>query len=186
MKKECIELIDAYQDFLNYWTIASSKNLNSQVRLWQTPYMSKYSELLEKQIKCCKTENIDWHEIAEKVFSALPDRLKLIQKARDNILAFYRLICTRALQKLGTDFNILLVDYVGIGCGAGWATKYNGQPAVLLGLENVAEEKWHTRNKRAHFISELLKTYSLKETALLKLEDIKKYALHYLNAISVK
>jgi hypothetical protein len=36
---------------------------------------------------------------------------------------------------------------VGIGCGAGWATQYKGCPACLLGLENLAECKWHTKKK---------------------------------------
>lgn len=31
---------------------------------------------------------------------------------------------------------------VGIGCGAGWVTKYNNKHAVLFGLENIAEEGW--------------------------------------------
>jgi len=37
--------------------------------------------------------------------------------------------------------------------GAGWASTYNGQPAVLLGLENIAEEKWHTQKKLKGLIS---------------------------------
>jgi hypothetical protein len=39
------------------------------------------------------------------------------------------------------------IIYVGIGCGAGWATIYHKRPAVLLGLENIVEEKWHRKNK---------------------------------------
>lgn len=50
------------------------------------------------------------------------------------------IICTKASKKIGLDFSITLVIYVGIGCGAGWATTYNRQPAILLGLENIAEE----------------------------------------------
>lgn len=34
---------------------------------------------------------------------------------------------------------------MGIGCGAGWATTYEGKPAVLFGLENVAQEGWQSR-----------------------------------------
>jgi hypothetical protein len=31
---------------------------------------------------------------------------------------------------------------VGIGLGAGWATTYQNSPALLFGLENIAEEGW--------------------------------------------
>ena len=31
---------------------------------------------------------------------------------------------------------------MGIGCGAGWVTKYAGEHAILFGLENVAGEGW--------------------------------------------
>lgn len=40
------------------------------------------------------------------------------------------------------DFPVTFVIHVGIGCGAGWATTYGGQPAVLFGLENAAEAGW--------------------------------------------
>jgi hypothetical protein len=31
---------------------------------------------------------------------------------------------------------------VGLGCGAGWANEYEGKPAILFGVENIAEEGW--------------------------------------------
>jgi len=153
MRKELFEILDTYQDFSDYWIYACSKSVDEQIRLWQTSYMKKYPELLDKQVQCYKTENIDWQEIAKKVFPTLPTRLRLMQKARNNILASYKSICAKASQRLELDFNIALVVYVGIGCGAGWATKYGGQPAILLGLENIAEEKWHAKNKLQGLIS---------------------------------
>lgn len=64
------------------------------------------------------------------------------------------------MENLGLDFNITFVVYVGVGCGAGWATTYNKQLAILLGLENIAEEKWHTQQKLkgliAHKIGHLI------------------------------
>jgi len=148
-----MNLLDTYQDFLAYWIRARFKSVEEQIRLWQTSYMKKHPELLHKQIKSYKSENIDWQEIAKKIFPTLPKRLQYMQKARDNILTFHKSICTNASERLGIDFEILLVVYVGIGCGAGWAAKYCGQPAVLLGLENIAEEKWHTKNKLQGLIS---------------------------------
>ena len=37
---------------------------------------------------------------------------------------------------------MIFVIYVGIGCGAGWGTQFQGSPAVLFGLENIAECGW--------------------------------------------
>ena len=42
----------------------------------------------------------------------------------------------------GIDFPITFVIHVGIGCGAGWATRFRGRPAVLFGLENATEVGW--------------------------------------------
>ena len=91
--------------------------------------------------------------MAKKIFPKLPQRFQLLRKARDNILSVCEPIYAKASKMLKLDFDIFFVIYVGVGCGAGWATTYNGQPAVLLGLENIAEEKWHTKNKLEGLIS---------------------------------
>ena len=152
MKERC-RIFDTYSDFSAYWTYACSKNVDEQIALWQNSYMKKYPELLDKQVQSYGVENVDWRGIAKKIFPTLLLRLQFMQKARNNILSIYKSICTRALQRLGLDFDVVLVIYVGIGCGAGWATTYSGQPAILLGLENIAEQKWHTKNKLQGLIS---------------------------------
>lgn len=153
MKRRLCEIIDTYQDFLAYWMDAHFRNINEQIELWQTSYMKKYPELLSKQVQSYEAENMDWREIAKKIFPLLPHRFQLMRKARDNILAICKSIYAKASERLRLDFNIAFVVYVGIGCGAGWATTYKGQPAVLLGLENIAEQKWHTKNKLKGLIS---------------------------------
>lgn len=153
MYREPCKIIDTYDDFWAYWKNAPSKDLETQIGLWQTAYMKKYPELLTKQIKVYKEAGIDWQEISRKLFPLIPRRLSFMRKARDNILAVSNLICSKALERLELNFIITIVIYVGIGCGAGWAATYNRQPAVLLGLENIAEEKWHTRNKIKALIS---------------------------------
>jgi hypothetical protein len=61
---------------------------------------------------------------------------------------------------LGLDFEILFMMYVGIGCGAGWATRFEGTPACLFGLENVVECGWTERDAlaalTAHEVGHLL------------------------------
>lgn len=146
-------VLDTYQDFLAFWMHARFKGLDEQIELWYSSYMKKYPELLEKQVQSYKAENVNWREIAKKVFSLLPHHFELMRKTRDNILVIYESNCAKASKRLGLDFNIIFIIYVGIGCGAGWATTYKGQPAVLMGLENIAEQKWHTQNKLKGLIS---------------------------------
>jgi hypothetical protein len=38
--------------------------------------------------------------------------------------------------------DVVLVIYVGLENGAGWVTTLQGKPAVLLGLESIAECGW--------------------------------------------
>jgi hypothetical protein len=151
MAKKC-KILDTYESFLAYWMQTCFKSVDEQIRLWQTCYMSKYPELLRKQVQNYE-EIADWQEIAKRIFPMLQHRFNLLKKARDNILDAYKPVCAKAIDNLKLDFNITFIIYVGIGCGAGWATTYSGQPAVLLGLENIAEEKWHIKNRLAGLIS---------------------------------
>lgn len=121
--------------------------------MWKVDYMRKYPELLAKQIKNYEEMKIDLQVVAKNTIPLLSQRLKLMQSARENILQIYEPIYSAAVERLNLDFGITLVIYVGIGCGAGWATRYDNQPAILLGLENIAEEKWHTKPKLKGLIS---------------------------------
>lgn len=142
------KIVDTYDDFLVYWSSINLAPLDQQIELWQTSYMAKYPELLEKQIQSYEDEGLDWRKVAkERVFPKLAERLLLIREARENILTVYRSVVTKAYQRLRLDFDMVFVIYVGIGCGAGWATRYEGQPAILFGLENIAECGWHTKGK---------------------------------------
>jgi hypothetical protein len=146
MKVRCI-VVDTYPDFLAYWADSSCKNVDEQVTLWQTSYLKKYPELFRKQVENYEEMNLNWRDIAKDIMQLVPGRLQLMREARDNILEVCEPTYLRATERLGLDFEVTFVIYVGIGCGAGWATTYNGQPSVLLGLENIAEEKWHAKNR---------------------------------------
>ena len=105
--------------------------------------MSSYPELFEKQVNNYSDQNYDWNKVAvEKVFPFLDDRLPVMQEARENLLKICPSVHSKAQQVLGFDVDTTFVIYVGIGCGAGWATTFQEKPAVLFGLENVAECGW--------------------------------------------
>ncbi|MFH1231062.1 MAG: hypothetical protein V1709_06140 [Planctomycetota bacterium] len=141
-------VIDTFTDFMSYWSQARSKNIEGQIKLWRTSYMAKYPELLKKQLRNYESIGLNWRDIArEKVFPKLPEFLPRMQEAKKNILAVCESVCERFQQTLNSNFEIIFVIYVGIGCGAGWATHYEGLPACLLGLENIVDCGWQSKDK---------------------------------------
>jgi len=75
--------------------------------------------------------------------------LPLMIEARHGLLVCVQPIYKRAQEVLGLDLDVLFVIYVGIDCGAGWATSLGGVAACLFGLENIAECSWTKRETLA-------------------------------------
>jgi len=122
------KISDTWQDFSAYWRLARLKNVDEQIRLWQTSYMKKYPELLSKQVQNYEEENVNWREIAKKIFPLLPRRFQLMRKARNALLLVCEPIYKKALEKLELDFNIVFVIHVGIGWGQDGHQHITGNP----------------------------------------------------------
>jgi hypothetical protein len=139
-------LIDAFPAFLSYWAEAQEQSLENQIESWATAYMAPWPELLRMQIEDYSAQSLDWRQIArDKVFPFLAERLPQMEAAHQNLTALSQPIYARAQQTLGFDSPAVFVIYVGIGCGAGWATTFEKTPAILFGLENIAENGWSGR-----------------------------------------
>ncbi len=137
------ELVDTFPAFLTYWAKVRDNPLDDQIEVWATAYMAPWSELLRKQIEDYSSQHLDWRQVArEKVFPYLAQRLPQMQQAQQNLLALSESVYAKAQQALGFDSQAIFLIYVGIGCGAGWVTTFNGMPAILFGLENIAESGW--------------------------------------------
>ena len=161
MKYSKAKIVDTFDDFMEFWSRVRLESLERQIQLWHEAYMANYPELLKKQVESYEENGFNWQEIAKKhVFPQLGERVPLMKEARRTLLTVCTSIHKKACRKLNLDFDIVYVIYVGIGCGAGWATRYAGKPAILLGLENIAELRWHTKNRLsgliAHEIGHLL------------------------------
>jgi len=147
-------LIDTFDEFMRYWNKCCSEAVDQMIELWATAYMQKYPELLQRQAGGYEESGYDWREIArEKVFPKLGGYLPLMKEARGNLLHICGSTYEQAVGTLGLDCGVTFVIYVGIGCGAGWATQYQGSPACLLGLEKIAELGWHTPGKLRELVS---------------------------------
>lgn len=138
------EFVDTFPAFLTYWDKAHGKPVDDQIEGWAREYMSLWPELLAKQIEDYSSQNLDWRQIArEKVFPYLTERLPAMRQAHQNLLELGEPLYVRAQQVLDFDSKALFVIYVGIGCGAGWVTMFRSSPAILFGLENIAECGWN-------------------------------------------
>jgi hypothetical protein len=139
-----LEIVDTFPRFLAYWEKSQGVPLDVQIDRWAEDYLFSWPDLLALQIDDYREQNIDWREIAsQKIFPALGERLPAMQAAHANLLAAGESIYRKTLQTLEVNIDALFVIHVGIGCGAGWVTKYNGRPAILFGLDNIAESGWH-------------------------------------------
>lgn len=154
-------LVDTFPAFLSWHQKARLLEVDKQVNSWADDYMAEWPELLEKQIKEYVLEKCDWRRIArDKVFPFLQTRLPAMQEAHDNIVKACGSIYIRAQEIFNFKSSINFVIYTGIGCGAGWATEYQGTPSVLFGLENIAESGWSSfddiRGLAAHELGHLI------------------------------
>jgi len=139
---ECT-IVDTFPQFVSFWDRARDQSLEAQIELWTTGYMAHWPELLAKQQDDYAGQGLDWRTVArEHVFPFFSERLPAMAEARNDLLACIEPAYHSAPDALGLDFNVVFVIYVGIGCGAGWATELGGVPACLFGLENIAEGGW--------------------------------------------
>jgi hypothetical protein len=137
------ERIDTFPAFLDWWEEAQGLDVQVQIDTWRSRYMAPWPELLQMQIEDYANEGIDWRQIAvDRVFPFIQHRLALMRQAHASLCRFLNSTHSRAVRRLGFDSPVLFVIYVGIGCGAGWATQFRETRAVLFGLENIAECGW--------------------------------------------
>ena len=144
------KFIDTFPAFLKYWAGAENQPVEEQIEGWARDYMAAWPALLKMQVDDYTSQMLDWRQVArERVFPHLGERLPAMQAARTALLETCQPVLDKARQCLGCDFPVTFVIYVGIGCGAGWATRLEGKPAILLGLENIAECGWSDKETLA-------------------------------------
>lgn len=135
-----VQIIDTFPAFLDYWSSADGLDRDRQIDLWSSDYMARWPELRRKQINDYLDQGIDWQQIAlEQVFPFINERLPAMKVAHTGLLENLSDLFDLARERLEFDVDIVAVIYVGLGNGAGWVTSYTNKPAILFGLENIAE-----------------------------------------------
>jgi len=138
-----VELIDTFPAFQEFWGQQKDASVTEQINAWETTYMKPWPQLLEIQTLDYASQNLEWRQIAqENVFPYLRERLPFMQEAHQNLLNEYEKIFAKVQKSFLLEDKVTVVIYVGIGCGAGWVTQYDSAPAILFGLENIAECGW--------------------------------------------
>ncbi len=133
-------IVDAFPAFEKFWESVRNEPLTRQLERWEVEYMQPWPELLEKLKENYTTEGVDWRRVARKqVFPHFGSHLDRMRELHHDLLETLPTSWARARRVLELRFPVAFVIYVGIGCGAGWATTYEGRPACLFGLENAAE-----------------------------------------------
>ncbi|MHC1604678.1 MAG: hypothetical protein ACXQTP_01720 [Candidatus Methanofastidiosia archaeon] len=156
-----MDLIDTFPDFLGIFENYVKK---TDIKDAYISYIGKFPSLFEIQKEEYKKEGYNWEEVAEKkVFPYLYDNISQMKVAAKNIHYIWKDAGLNFRQKLKVDFDFYGIIYVGLGLGAGWATKFENKPCVLFGLENIATLKWYSIDRlkalAAHELGHLANFY---------------------------
>lgn len=164
--REC-EVVDLVGDAFVLLERNARLPVDQQLDAWADYYGGYAPDLLAKCIGCYESDSYDWRDVARQyVWPKLPANMDKMKAGRRSARRVSRQVYARAAEVLGLDLPLLFVIYVGIGCGAGWATWFRGRRAVLIGLENVAEHGYQEPSKMkgllAHEIGHIF-MYDLRE-----------------------
>ena len=141
-----LRIIDLFPTFLEFWRAARHKPLADQLDDWTSIHMAPWPELLKKQLDDYAALGEDWRDLASKhIFPYLDQRLPEMIAIHRQLPGICQELIPLSREKLDLDSDLIVLFYVGIGCGAGWVTTYAHKQAILFGLENIAEEGW-TKN----------------------------------------
>jgi len=142
------DLLDTWPAWQQVWARVANAPLEAQIDAWATDYMALYPTLFAKQVADYASAGLDWRAVArERVFPHLAARTPRMIAAHQAILRCHSDLTWCFRERLGADFTFLFVVYVGLECGAGWATMYEGLPACLLGLEAIANLGWESEDQ---------------------------------------
>jgi hypothetical protein len=149
-----IHIVDTFPAFLRLWKTVRTEPVERQIDRWQRGYLAPWPELARAQLADYAEQGLDWREVArERIFPSLEGRVAGMARAQRSLLGCSEAVFRLAQRRLNLDCDVVFVIHVGLSCGAGWATMYAGDPAVLFGLENAAEEGWTEEDTLAGLVA---------------------------------
>ena len=132
-----MEIIDSYPDIIRLFArMAGRFDLAS----WH-----RYAEAISPELaELCRADSARYDFDAQVLpvlarAMARPDKLA---EAHASFFAATKGLAARAQAAFGVRIPARIIFYLGLCGGAGWATRLDGQPAVLLGAEKIIELDW--------------------------------------------
>lgn len=135
-----IKLIDTFKAFYPYYIA-----LNDPVKRYEAwnLYMDQYPVIKQMCIKDYQQNHIDYKELAlKKIFNHDDHYINKIEVSYQNLMDLLVSNPMKFNGLLPIDFHFSIILYFGLGNGAGWATLYQNEPAILLGIDKIAELSW--------------------------------------------
>ncbi len=136
-------LLDTMPQFFAWWQRAETFTAEEQIESWAAVYLGHWPEVLEKVSETYRSEGLDWREVArERVMPAMAARLPAMRSAYAHLPRLLPAAARRLEEQFDLKLDWQAVLYAGMENGAGWVTDYQGRPAILFGLEAIAECGW--------------------------------------------
>lgn len=94
---------------------------------------------IEDAKRCLETNKVSWEKDYLPVLNAVAKNEPLRNKAHNSFAAATKNLSNTIYDKFGKSLDVDIVFYLGLCNGAGWASEYNGQKTVFLGIEKIME-----------------------------------------------
>ena len=136
-----IQIVDTFNQIKEY------KENNSRFSLEAYKvYASQISPSLYK--KCfddVSKYNLDT-DVIPVIHDALYEHFDRIETAHKSITRISPLLSEKISKLFNIPLDIIIIFYLGLCNGAGWATTLDGKNVILSGAEKIAELEWHNED----------------------------------------
>jgi len=102
----------------------------------------------------CKidSQNYDFNKDVLPVLQMALDSPEKLENAHNSFVKATSELGERVKTVGGIDSSVDIVLYLGLCCGAGWATTLEGRHVVLIGIEKIVELGWYDLDKMSALI----------------------------------
>jgi predicted SprT family Zn-dependent metalloprotease len=133
-------LIDTYPAFVAAVQEQKPVSIEQWLSCWAEHYMAHWPVLHQMVVKDYGDQGEDWRQVARQmIFPGMNDKLPAIEGAYKNLKSIVAPVENKVRRVFDFQETVYYVLYIGLGNGAGWATKYEGNWAVLFGLEGIVD-----------------------------------------------
>ena len=133
-----IKFIDTYQEVIS---LLKRMNGTFDFDLWEMYIEGIYTGLLEK----LKEDSICYDFVTDilPVMNLAVQNMDKVDIAHKSLVKAISRLSERFNSICDGDFQVVVIFYLGLCNGAGWATEIGNKSVVLLGIEKIVELSWY-------------------------------------------